>query len=86
MGIPPDRLQEFFKSFVQADPRRDAEKQGTGLGLTIVKRLMSMMEGALTVESMVGKGTVFHLRFPKVPISARLAAGDHAEPGGAVGF
>jgi len=86
MGIAPDRLQELFKSFVQADPRRDAEKQGSGLGLTIVKRLVAMMEGDLTMESMVGKGTVFHLRLPKVPISVRLAAGDHAEPGGAVDF
>ena len=86
LGIAPDRLQALFTSFVQADPRRDAEKQGSGLGLTIVKRLVGIMEGTLTVESMVGKGTVFHLRLPKVPISARLAAGDHAEPGAAVNF
>ena len=86
MGIAPDRLQELFKSFVQADPRRDAEKQGTGLGLTIVKRLVAMMEGTLTMESMVGKGTIVHLRLPKVPISMRLASGDHAEAGGAVDF
>jgi signal transduction histidine kinase/ActR/RegA family two-component response regulator len=86
LGIAPDRLQELFKSFVQADPRRDAEKQGSGLGLTIVKRLVSIMDGALTMESMVGKGTIVHLRLPKVPISVRLAAGDHAEPGGAVDF
>jgi len=86
LGIAPDRLQELFKSFVQADPRRDAEKQGSGLGLTIVKRLIGMMQGALTVESMVGKGTVFHLRFPNVPVSVRLPVGDHAEPGGAVDF
>jgi signal transduction histidine kinase/ActR/RegA family two-component response regulator len=86
LGIAPDRLQELFKSFVQADPRRDAEKQGSGLGLTIVKRLTGMMDGTLTVESMVGKGTVFHLRFPNVPISVRLPVGDHAEPGGAVDF
>jgi signal transduction histidine kinase/ActR/RegA family two-component response regulator len=86
LGIAPDRLQALFRSFVQADPRRDAEKQGSGLGLTIVKRLVGIMEGFLTVESMVGKGTVFHLRLPKVPVSARLAAGDHAEPGAAVNF
>ena len=86
MGIAPDRLHELFKSFVQADPRRDAEKQGSGLGLTIVKRLIGIMEGGLTVESMVGKGTVFHVRLPNVPVSVRLPVGDHAEPGGAVDF
>jgi signal transduction histidine kinase/ActR/RegA family two-component response regulator len=86
LGIAPDRLHELFKSFVQVDPRRDAEKQGSGLGLTIVKRLTGMMEGTLSVESIVGKGTVFHLRFPNVPVSVRLPVGDHAEPGGAVDF
>jgi signal transduction histidine kinase/DNA-binding NarL/FixJ family response regulator len=85
-GIAPDRLHELFKSFIQADPSRDAEKQGSGLGLAIVKRLVGVMDGAITVESMVGKGTVFHLRLPNVPVSVRLPVGDHAESGGAVDF
>src|SRR5205823_4007442 len=55
-GIAPDRLHALFQSFVQADPRRDAEKQGSGLGLTIVKRLVAMMDGAITLESILGKG------------------------------
>ena len=44
------------------------------------------MGGGLTVESKLGEGTVFHLRFPDVPVSGRLPVGDHAEPGGAVDF
>jgi CheY-like chemotaxis protein len=44
------------------------------------------MGGSLTVESTVGQGTVFHLRFANVPVSGRLPVGDHAEPGGAVDF
>jgi signal transduction histidine kinase/DNA-binding response OmpR family regulator len=86
IGIPPEKLQVVFEPFVQADSRRTAEKQGTGIGLTIVKRLTEMMKGTLTVESAVGKGTTFHLRFPEVPVSVRLPVGDHAEPGGAVDF
>src|SRR5207302_191049 len=38
------------------------------------------------VESVVGKGTIFHLRFPNVPVSGLAPVGDHAEPGGAVDF
>ncbi len=86
IGIPPNKLEEVFKPFVQADSSRIAEKQGTGIGLTIAKRLTQIMKGTLTVESTVGKGTVFHLRFADVPISVRLPVGDHAEPGGAVDF
>jgi CheY-like chemotaxis protein len=40
----------------------------------------------VTVDSKVGQGTVFHLRFVNVPVSGRLPVGDHAEPGGAVDF
>jgi len=86
IGIPQDKLQEIFKAFVQTDSGREAEIHGTGLGLTIARRLTEMMKGSLTVESTEGKGSVFHLRFSDVPVSARLSVGDHAEPEGAVDF
>ncbi len=86
IGIPAAELEDVFKPFVQADSRRTAEKEGTGIGLTIVKRLTELMGGSLTVESEVGHGTTFHLRFADVPVSGRLPVGDHAEPGGAVDF
>ena len=86
IGIPAEELEEVFKPFVQAESPQTAEKEGTGIGLTIVKRLTELMGGSLTVESKVGQGTVFHLRFANVPVSGRLPVGDHAEPGGAVDF
>jgi signal transduction histidine kinase/CheY-like chemotaxis protein len=86
IGIPADKLDVVFQPFVQADSRRIAEKDGTGIGLSIVKRLTELMGGTLTVESKAGEGTVFHLRFAKVPVSGRLPVDDHAEPGGAVDF
>jgi signal transduction histidine kinase/DNA-binding response OmpR family regulator len=86
IGIPGDKLEEIFKPFVQADSRRTSEKEGTGIGLTIVKRLTELMGGTVSVESVIGRGTVFHLRFTNVPVSGRLPVGDHAEPGGAVDF
>jgi CheY-like chemotaxis protein len=86
IGIPAADLEEVFKPFVQAEARQTAEKEGTGIGLTIVKRLTELMGGSLTVESKVGEGTTFHLRFANVPVSGRLPVGDHADPGGAVDF
>ena len=86
IGIPADKLEEVFQPFVQADSLRTAEREGTGIGLTIVKRLTELMGGRLAVESKVGEGTVFHLRFPNVPVSGRLPVGDHAKPGAAVDF
>jgi len=86
IGIPADKLEEVFKPFVQADSRQTAEREGTGIGLTIVKRITDLMGGVLTVESVVDQGTVFHLQLPDVPVSQRLAVGDHAEPGRAVDF
>jgi PAS domain S-box-containing protein len=56
IGIPADKLEEVFKPFVQADSRQTAEKEGSGIGLTIVKRIMDLMGGVLTVESVVGLG------------------------------
>jgi PAS domain S-box-containing protein len=86
IGIPADKLEEVFKPFVQADSRQTAENEGSGIGLTIVKRIMDLMGGVLSVESVVGQGTVFHLQLANVPVSERLAVGDHAKPGGAVDF
>jgi signal transduction histidine kinase len=74
VGIPGDKLETIFNPFVQAGAHREKEIQGTGLGLSIVKRLAEMMGGAVTVSSPLGQGSTFSLRFPDVPISARLPA------------
>jgi signal transduction histidine kinase/CheY-like chemotaxis protein len=73
MGIPQDKLDAIFKPFVQAGAHVEKEKQGTGLGLSIVKRLTEIMGGRVTVASVMGQGSAFHLRFPDVPVSARRA-------------
>jgi signal transduction histidine kinase/DNA-binding NarL/FixJ family response regulator len=72
VGIPPERLAEIFKPFVQAKVKRDAENRGTGLGLAIVKRLADLMHGSVSVQSKVGEGSTFRLDLPGLEISARL--------------
>jgi C4-dicarboxylate-specific signal transduction histidine kinase len=59
-GIPADRIGAIFDPFYTTKP----PGHGTGLGLNIVYRLMTRFGGAIGVESTVGEGTVFTLRFP----------------------
>jgi signal transduction histidine kinase/DNA-binding NarL/FixJ family response regulator len=80
VGVPPDKLEVIFKPFTQSGAHAEKEKQGTGLGLSIVKRLTEAMGGTVTVASVLGQGSAFHLRFPDTPISARLAASEKKSP------
>jgi signal transduction histidine kinase/CheY-like chemotaxis protein/HPt (histidine-containing phosphotransfer) domain-containing protein len=59
IGIPADRLDDIFKSFVQADSSMTRCYGGTGLGLTISKNLAVALGGDLSVESQLGRGSVF---------------------------
>lgn len=60
-GIPSEKLSAIFEPFVQADSGKRRAREGSGLGLTIAQRLARAMGGDLTVESMVGEGSSFHL-------------------------
>jgi signal transduction histidine kinase/FixJ family two-component response regulator len=86
LGIPQDKLDAIFKPFVQAGAHQEKEQQGTGLGLSIVKRLTEIMGGTVTVASVLGQGSAFHLRFPNVPISTRLPASAKSTPADMVDF
>jgi len=86
VGIPQEKINMVFRPFVQGGIDKEKEKQGTGLGLSIVKRLVERMGGSVTVASIVGQGSIFHLRFPDVPVSARLAGAGLEEATGSVDF
>lgn len=64
IGIPPDKRQVIFESFQQADGSIAREFGGTGLGLTIVKNLLTLHGSAIEVESEQGKGSTFHFTLP----------------------
>ena len=64
-GIPPDRLEAIFKPFVQLETDRVLAQAGTGLGLTICRKLVEKMGGEISVTSTLGKGSKFEFWIPQ---------------------
>ena len=64
-GIAPEHLPRLFERFYRVDKGRSRELGGTGLGLAIVKHITQAHGGRVTVESSVGKGSIFTLHLPK---------------------
>jgi signal transduction histidine kinase len=73
IGIPERDRDRIFDEFeqVNAGPRGDSMRRGTGLGLSISRRLARLLGGDITVESELGRGSVFTVWLPVDPIDLR---------------
>ena len=69
IGIPKEQQEHIFGAFSQVAGQSTRKFGGTGLGLTITRRLTEMMRGVVTVESEPGKGSTFRFMFPNVAIT-----------------
>jgi signal transduction histidine kinase len=70
IGIPEDRQRSIFEPFVQAGRALNRTHEGVGLGLAISRDLARAMGGDITVESEVGRGSVFTVSLPSTPVSS----------------
>ncbi|OOE13076.1 sensor histidine kinase [Fictibacillus arsenicus] len=64
-GIPKDEVDQVFERFYRSEKSRNREFGGSGIGLTIVKRIIEAHDGQIWIESELGKGTEVHIRFSK---------------------
>lgn len=67
IGISPDKIEKLFDAFVQADTTTTQNFGGTGLGLTITRKLANLLGGSLSVVSQKDEGSVFKLTIPQEP-------------------
>jgi PAS domain S-box-containing protein len=82
IGIAPEDVEAVFQPFVQAEAGYTRTKSGTGLGLTISRRLARLMGGDLTVRSKLHEGSCFTLWLPtEAPAAEAQEDDEHADEG-----
>lgn len=64
IGIPEDKLEMIFERFKQVDSRLNKEGEGSGIGLSLVKSLVEMHGGTISINSALGIGTDFVIKLP----------------------
>ena len=84
VGIPSAQIPRVFEPFCQAESPDGKLREGTGLGLTISRRLVNAMSGQIEVRSALGEGTTFTVRIPGVATADLLPA--HSTAGEDVDF
>ena len=68
IGISEEQIKDIFEPFVQAEGTYTRRFQGAGLGLSIVRRLVKLLDGDISIDSTIGEGTTFYLSLPfKLP-------------------
>ncbi len=81
IGIAEDRLRDIFEPFRQVENSFTRNYQGAGLGLSIVQRLVELMDGTVTIESAPGKGTSVHVTLPFTIQGVSSVAAETSRPG-----
>ncbi|CAG9614362.1 Heme sensor protein HssS [Bacillus rhizoplanae] len=65
LGMSEEEIEKVFERFYKVDEARNRTIEGSGLGLSIVKKIVDLHEGTITVHSIKGEGTTFTIQLPK---------------------
>ena len=76
IGIPKEKIQNIFNPFYQIPTSKGIINQGTGLGLVLVKKMVILHQGNIVVKSVLNKGTILMIDFPKERL---ISVGDSDE-------
>ena len=80
IGIPSDKIDLIWKEFRQASEGLSRSYEGPGLGLTIAKKAVALMHGEISVESELGVGSIFTVKFPTVKIPRKKEVSVQEKP------
>lgn len=78
-GIAADKLPHIFERFYQVDSRANRLYEGTGVGLSLVQKLVDVLGGTVSVSSIEGTGTVFTIMLPLLPVNEPVYPESHTE-------
>jgi len=86
IGIAKDEQEAVFKEFTQAHAGIEKKFGGTGLGLTIAKRLLEMLDGTIELESVENQGSIFTIEIPAIASEIKKYGSNKLQPSGAFDF
>ena len=66
-------LPHIFNRFYQAKKQNKTAEGGTGIGLALSKEFVELMQGQITAESEIGKGTTFFVKIPRIEVISQLS-------------
>ena len=72
VGISPEKVEKLFQRFIQGESNLTRRFEGSGLGLSITKEYVNLLNGKIWVESEVNKGSIFYVEFPTQELSNQL--------------
>ncbi len=78
IGIDAQAVPHIFERFYRGDPSRSREREGAGLGLSLVEWIVRQHQGSVSVESQPGKGAVLRILLPENPSAAAAAIPENA--------
>jgi signal transduction histidine kinase len=79
IGIPEDKLEVIFEKFGQVDSSLSRQAEGTGIGLSLVKKFTEALGGSISVKSKEGKGTTFTIILPDETVSEHQGETEFAD-------